>query len=174
VARRKLTQTEAQDWAAYAGLVKPLPGRPLPSLGADPLPRPSAAPAAPPAPVPTRPVPQRWGPLAIGDQPPGVDNATWRRLRSGKLGIARSLDLHGHTAQRAYHALESFLRTAQAERIRCVEVITGRGAGEAGGVLRRELPLWLNLPHIRPMVLAAVHPHAANVGATRLLLRRGS
>jgi len=53
-----------------------------------------------------------------------------------------------------------------------VEVITGRGAGEAGGVLRRELPHWLNLPSLRPLVLAAIHPHPANPGAVRVLLRR--
>jgi hypothetical protein len=40
--------------------------------------------------------------------------------------------------------------------------------------------LWLNLPEIRPLVLAAAHPHtssamhshAANPGSVRLLLRR--
>ena len=40
------------------------------------------------------------------------------------------------------------------------------------GVLRRELPLWLNRPDIRPLILAAAHPHAANPGSVRLLLRR--
>ena len=53
-----------------------------------------------------------------------------------------------------------------------VEVITGRGSGEQGGVIRRELPLWLNLPQLRPLVLAVTHPHAANVGSVRLLLRK--
>ena len=43
-------------------------------------------------------------------------------------------------------------------------MITGRGSGETGGVIRRELPLWLNLPALRPLVLAAAHPHAANPG----------
>jgi DNA-nicking Smr family endonuclease len=52
------------------------------------------------------------------------------------------------------------------------EVITGRGATEGGGVLRRELPLWLNLPDLRPMVLAVTHPHPGNPGSVRLLLRR--
>ena len=63
-------------------------------------------------------------------------------------------------------------QAAHGDRVRCVEVITGRGTGEAGGVLRRELPMWLNLPALRPLVLAASHPHAANTGAVRLLLRR--
>jgi DNA-nicking Smr family endonuclease len=53
-----------------------------------------------------------------------------------------------------------------------VEIITGRGSGEAGGVIRRDLPLWLNLPGLRPMILATTHPHAANPGAVRVLLKR--
>ena len=60
-----------------------------------------------------------------------------------------------------------FLRGAHAERLRCVEVVTGHS-----GVMRRELPLWLNLPELRRLVLAAAHPHAANPGSVRLLLRR--
>ena len=83
------------------------------------------------------------------------------------------------TAHHAFAALRSFLRTAHADRVRCVEIVTGRGK-EGTGVLRRELPLWLNLPDLRPLVLAAAHPHAsnamhthtANPGSVRLLLRR--
>jgi DNA-nicking Smr family endonuclease len=102
-----------------------------------------------------------------------LDNATWNRFRTGRLPASRSLDLHGHSAQRAFHALEQLLLRAQAEQLRCVEVITGRGQrGAEHGVLRRELPLWLNLPQIRSLVLAAAHPHPANSGAVRLLLRR--
>ena len=102
----------------------------------------------------------------------GLDNSSWNRFRGGKLVAQRTLDLHGRTAQRAFHALHSFLHAAHADHVRCVEVITGRGAGETGGILRRELPLWLNLPALRPLVLAATHPHAANPGSVRLLLRR--
>ena len=105
-------------------------------------------------------------------QPPGVDKAIWHKFRTGKMAASRTLDLHGRTAQRAYHALEAFLRGAYADRVRCVEVITGRGSGEEGGVLRRELPLWLSLAQIRPLILAAAHPHPANPGSVRLLLRR--
>jgi DNA-nicking Smr family endonuclease len=110
--------------------------------------------------------------MAVGEQPGGVDNSTWSRLRSGKLPPGRTLDLHGRTAQHAFHALQVFLHRAHADRVRCVEVITGRGSGEAGGVIRRELPLWINTPPLRPMVLAMAHPHAANVGSVRLLLRK--
>ena len=53
--------------------------------------------------------------LTVGTQPGGVDNATWQRFRTGKLRGARVLDLHGQTAQRAFHALVAFLRTAHAD-----------------------------------------------------------
>ena len=45
-------------------------------------------------------------------------------------------------------------------------------SGESGGVIRRELPHWLNLPEIRPLILGAAHPHALNPGSVRLILRR--
>jgi DNA-nicking Smr family endonuclease len=111
-------------------------------------------------------------PLVTGEHPAGLDKASWNRFRTGKLPAARTLDLHGRTAQSAFHALERFLHAAYAEELRCVEIITGRGAGEHGGVIRRELPHWLNLPSLRPLVLAASHPHERNTGSTRLLLRR--
>jgi DNA-nicking Smr family endonuclease len=163
--RSALTEQERSDWTAYIGQVRPLPGRAVPQLPA--LPEPSDHPV--PASVSRE---ASGAALAVGNQPGGLDSASWNRLRSGKLAPDRTLDLHGRTAQRAFHALHAFLHAAQADGVRCVEVITGRGAGEAGGVLRRELPFWLNLPSLRPIVLAAAYPHAANQGAVRVLLRR--
>lgn len=170
--RGALSEEERALWQDFAAAVRPLAGRapvvppPVPAAAADPTPPPPvAAPTAPP-------VARAVAPVAVGGAPGGLDKATWQRLRSGRLEVERRLDLHGRTAERAHHALRAFLQQAQAEQVRCVEVITGRGAGEAGGVLRRELPEWLNAPDIRPMVLAAVHPHARNVGAVRILLRR--
>lgn len=169
--RFRLTETDRAEWATYVRLIAPLPGRNRPE---PPATSPAASVAAPMAPAQGRVPPARaaHAALIVGMQPPGVDNATWQRFRTGKLPAARTLDLHGRTAQRAFLALSGFIRTAHAERLRCVEVITGRGSGETGGVLRRELPLWLNLPDLRPLVLAAAHPHAANSGSVRLLLRR--
>ena len=171
--RRSLTEADRAVWAGYVQAVAPLEGvaRPDPPP-AQPPPEPGSA-AAPALPGPPRPpVVQRAAPLVVGLQPPGVDNATWARFRTGKLPSGRTLDLHGRTAQRAFFALQSFLAHAHADRMRVVEVITGRGSGESGGVIRREFPLWLNLSELRPMVLAAAHPHAANPGSVRLLLRR--
>ena len=169
--RKQLTERDREEWAAYVQRVRALPGRAVP----EPPPAPEAIVAAsePVVPVVTaRRSPQPPRTLAVGDAPSGLDKSSWNRLRTGKLTPQRTLDLHGRTAQRAFHALQVFLAVAQADGLRCVEVITGKGSGETGGVIRREFPLWINLPTLRPLVLAASHPHAANSGSVRLLLRR--
>ncbi len=159
-------------WADYVRSVRPLSGREHPE---------AVAPPPPPVPLPqgegekrtARPRrPAAAAPLVVGDAPAGVDAASWNRLRTGRLAPERTLDLHGRTAHAAYDALTAFLHRAQADRVRCVEIITGRGEGAGGGVIRRELPLWLNLDALRPLVLGAAYPHPANSGAVRLLLRR--
>lgn len=173
--RRGLTEGDRAAWASYALLVARLPGvtAPQPPAAVPPVSELAGAVPVAPGPAVRMPAPVRQAPaLVVGMSPGGVDNGTWNRFRTGKLPVARTLDLHGRTAQRAYSALEAFLHGAAAEGVRCVEVITGRGKGEAGGVIRREFPLWLNQPHLRPLVLAATHPHALNTGSVRLLLRR--
>lgn len=168
--RKTLTETDQREWANYARTLIPLAGKSLPDLPAEPgIPAQIARPAHPATP---RLIAKSSPTLAVGIHPGGLDNSSWNRFRSGKLNATRTLDLHGRTAQRAFHALHAFLHTAHADHIRCVEVITGRGTGEHGGILKREFPLWLNLPALRPLVLAATHPHPANPGSVRLLLRR--
>lgn len=138
--------------------VAPPPAAPLP-----PTPAPRTAPTQPAAAHEHR-------PLAVGHAPPGLDRATWERFRAGRIGPQRTLDLHGRTVQAAFHALLAFVTAAHADRLRVVEVITG--GSSARGAIRRELPAWLNQPGLRALVLAVSHPHAANPGAVRLLLRR--
>ena len=170
--RRGLTDHDKALWAEYARMVAPLPGR-TPVV----TPQETTPPASEPSPRPgiarRPPKPRQLAPaLTVGTQPGGVDSATWQRFRSGKLQATRRLDLHGMTTQRAFHALLGFVRTAHADQVRCVEIITGRGSGEAGGAIRREFPHWLNRPDIRPLILGAAHPHALNPGSVRLILRR--
>lgn len=169
-AARQLSEDDRAVWAFYAREVRALPGHTAPE------PPPLTAPIASQAPPAVGTAPRALAPsvarLAIGAEPAGLDRASWTRLRAGRLAPTRTLDLHGRTAERAFHALRQFLTTAHADQVRCVEIITGRGDGEARGVIRREFPLWLNLPELRPLVLAACHPHAANPGSVRLLLRR--
>jgi len=104
------------------------------------------APAAPPQ----RPSPPPLAPLG-------------RRMRQ-KLGrgsepIDARIDLHGMTQAAAYAALAQFLRRAQRNEARVVLVITGKGTRPGGdgyserGVLRRQVPLWLESAELRPFVV---------------------
>ncbi len=163
---RRLSDADLAEWSAYARHLRLLPGRPK-------SPPPAAAAASVPAvrPLALRARPVSAGPLVIGLRPTGIDSTSWTRFAGGKLPVQRRLDLHGRTAQHAHAALEPFLHAARADGLRCVEVITGRGSGEAGGILRRELPHWLNASSLRPLILAVLHPHAANLGSVRVLLR---
>ncbi len=174
---RTLSEEERALWRAFATHVTPLPGHALPVIVppaapvAEPLP-----PAAPPTPaVGAAPRPQarvHHAPVKVGTPPPGIDSHRWRDLRRGRTRPERTLDLHGHRAQDAYHAVRAFLFSAHADGIRCVAVVTGKGPMPEGGVLRREFPHWLNAPDLRNLVLGAAYPHTANQGAVHLLLRR--
>ena len=166
---RALTEADRAIWSRFAEQLTPLSGR---------APREPEAPADPPATrvadvraAPAPPPRQAPKELVIGQSPGGVDRATWARFRGGRMGTVRTLDLHGMTAQQAHRALSQFIRTAHADHVRCVEVVTGRGSF-GGGTIRREFPFWLNHPDLRPLILAASHPHVANPGSVRLLLRR--
>lgn len=162
-----LSKADLQLWAAYSQTLKLLPGKTR--LAPEPEPDPVAAlPApvavAPPAKIKTRPQGKQ---IEVGSPPPGLDKSSWRNFRTGAQRASRTLDLHGMTAARAHHATLEFIHTAHAEQLRVVEIITGKGE-----VLHRELPHWLNAPQLRPLILALAHPHAANTGAVRILLRR--
>lgn len=170
--RRGLTAEDKALWAAVARSIRPLPGRAMPeappSVTVTPPPRPADEP--PPAPVAKRRLPPPE--IAVGAQPSGLDAKRWRDLRRGTTRPERKLDLHGMTAAAAHLEVERFLRSAQAEGLRVVCIVTGKGSSTEGGVLRRELPHWLNAPSLRPLILGAAHPHRANAGAVHLLLRR--
>lgn len=162
----------ARLWGAVARGVTPLPGRAVPPPPPPPEPPPPRAPSHPPPAAPRRAVPPPPADIAVGFAPPGLDQKRWNGLRRGKLRPERKLDLHGMRLEQAHAAVHGFLLRAEAEGLRCVCVVTGKGSSPEGGALRRELPHWLNAPALRPLVLAAAHPHSANTGAVHLLLRR--
>lgn len=173
---RRLSERERAEWLSFAQAIGAKPLAVAEALALAAL-APAPAAAAPPSgksvvlPAARPMVPAPPPEISVGSAAAGLDGASWEKLRRGRMRPQRTLDLHGRTAQAAFAAFERFIAEARADGIRCVEVVTGRGAGE-GGVLKRELPHWINLPQIRGGVLAAAHPHRANVGAVILLLRR--
>jgi len=113
----------------------------------------------------------------------GLDHKTAEKLRKGQMLIEGRLDLHGMTQIQAREALEGFILRAQLGGKRCVLVITGKGAGVNGrrdplspgqGVLKQNVPLWLEEGLLRPVVLKCVkaRPRDGGEGALYVLLRR--
>jgi DNA-nicking Smr family endonuclease len=171
--RKGLSRTDLALWHAFTADIAPLFGHARPELP------PSLGPApAPPAPQPVapqlRPMPHRLAPpeLRVGEQPGGLDRKRWRALRKGDAVSERTLDLHGRRANDAHAALRAFLHDASLDGVRTVTVVTGKGPQPDGGILKRELPHWLNAPDLRGLVLGAAHPHPTNTGAVNILLRR--
>jgi DNA-nicking Smr family endonuclease len=166
--RRGLSEEDLRVWAAYSRtLSRLMPGRTALILPPEP-PRPASPDPAPAPPVAAKPSLALPPPeLGIDRAPAGLDKASWKNFYAGKIRVEARLDLHGHTAARAHHKVQSFLEQAHGTGMRCVEIITGKGE-----ILARELPHWLNAPALRPFILALAHPHAANTGSVRILLRR--
>jgi len=174
---RTLSEEDRALWRAFVSAVRPMPGHglaPAPVVPPPPVQAPTAVAKPPPAPPPPTPaaIRARIPAVQVGTAPPGMDRSRWRDLNRGRTRPERTLDLHGRRAQDAWHAVRAFLHAAQADGLRCVAVVTGKGPMPEGGVLRREFPHWLNAPELRHLVLGAAYPHAANQGAVHLLLRR--
>ncbi len=70
------------------------------------------------------------------------------------------IDLHGHSLAEAHQALRTALVEAHAAGARKMLVITGKGK-MGGGLLRREVPLWLAA---HGLVRAVAPAHAAHGG----------
>lgn len=173
--RKPIPEAELELWARYLRGVKPLSGAAALPVVAD-VPPSGLSEPAPSLPPPVARARSRAArpPVAIGIAPPGLDRATWTRFRAGRIAPDRKLDLHGMTVANAHLAVSALVVGAVGQGLRCIEIVTGHGRRSVGetGVLRREVPMWLNEPGLRPMILAVCHPHAANQGALLVLLRR--
>src|SRR5882724_7196303 len=126
------------------------------------------SPATSPAPPPSAAVPD----ISHG-RAAGIDRRSAERLSRGRLPIEGRLDLHGMTQAAAVDRLAQFIARSEAAGKRCVLVITGKGLA-SGGVLRDQVPRWLNLPPNRARVLAfdyARQQHGGS-GALYVLLKR--
>ncbi|MFO1152331.1 MAG: Smr/MutS family protein [Rhodospirillales bacterium] len=119
--------------------------------------------------------PPRPATLAPGVAP-GLDQRTLNRLKRGLIPPEATIDLHNMTQEEAHRALARFLATAQAAGRRSVLVITGKGYGSGGsiGVLKTNVPHWINETPNRERVLALTHASRSHggEGALFVLLRR--
>ena len=82
--RSALTETDLLEWASFARLIRPLRGRAVPELPAEPVVV-AAVVAALGRVEPRRAAVREVPGLAVGQHPGGLDNSSWNRFRSGKL-----------------------------------------------------------------------------------------
>jgi DNA-nicking Smr family endonuclease len=126
-------------------------------------------------PLPVPPVTLKTaGPPELGHgRATGIDRRSSERLHRGRLPIEGRLDLHGMTQAAAAERLAGFIERSEAAGKRCLLVITGKGLAN-GGILRDQVPRWLNLPPNRGRVLAFdyARPQHGGSGALYVLLKR--
>jgi DNA-nicking Smr family endonuclease len=120
--------------------------------------------------------PQKSAAAPSGDQAPAApslaqfDTRTARKIRTGRIDIEARLDLHGMRQAEAFGALRTFLLRSQTRGHKWVLVITGKGTfvrdgesadwpaddrrGAQRGILRRNVPNWLDQPDLRSVVVS--------------------
>jgi DNA-nicking Smr family endonuclease len=183
MSRRGLRDDERELWGLVTRAIKPLRAKPRalketakeagtgePAQPAKPV-KASKPPAKKAPPAPARPATPPLAPLGRRFK---------QKLGRGTEPIDARIDLHGLTQAEAHDALMGFLRRAQASGARVVLVITGKGARADDpfaerGVLKRQVPLWLGGPELRPFVVGfenAGRGHGGQ-GALYVRLRRG-
>lgn len=157
--KRDLSEEESSLWKRVTERVKPRRAPPKTSEKKEAPPKPARP--APPVAAPTL---ERPAPPTRASAKPPADRGGEKRVRRGKLDVAASLDLHGHTQESARAALIRFLQSAQRRGDRTVIVITGVGRA-GGGVLRQRLPEWLGDRELRGVTSGYAQAHRSHGGA---------
>jgi len=120
----------------------------------------------------------------VGRQPVQMDKKAYSRMTKGKLVPEGRIDLHGMTLDQAHPALIGFVMRSYTEGKRLVLVITGKGKSKRDegpipvrrGVLKHQVPQWLQMAPLRPVVLQVREAHLKHggSGAYYVYLRRGA
>jgi len=188
--RRTLRPEEEELWHAVARTAQAMhPVRRVP------------APVAPPESVPPKADMRPVAPFAMGTKtstrphdllpslreqiaahPLKMDAKQFARMSRGRLAPEARIDLHGMTLAEAHPELMHFILDTHRQGMRLVLVITGKGKirDEGGpipsrmGVLRHQVPQWLRLPPLGPVVqqVAEAHLKHGGMGAYYVYLRR--
>ena len=118
----------------------------------------------------------------IDDFEGGIDKATLKKFKKEEFAIEAVLDLHGLTEDAAFEKVDTFIPQCYNQGKRCIVIVTGKGLSvhegddifTPKGVLRKQVPQWLNIPRLRGMILVYKHPseRLGGQGALYILLRR--
>ena len=85
-----------------------------------------------------------------------------------------TLDLHGLTKTQAYEALESFLKQAFQNGKKHALVITGKGKEDNPGVIKLEVPRWLQFTDLKKYIISysSAKSHLGGEGAISIMLKQ--
>ncbi len=185
---RALTPEEQSLWDRVRDQTNPMhPQRAAPKLQ-EQVRQPRAVPA--PAPIPSFRIGERHTETAIPrplaneptSRPVKMDRKSFTNLKRGKLKPEARIDLHGLTLAQAHPALNRFIVDSHAMGRRLVLVITGKGKTERDngpipvrrGILRYQVPHWLDTPPLSQVVLQVAEAHLKHGGggAYYVYLRR--
>jgi DNA-nicking Smr family endonuclease len=119
---------------------------------------------------------------ALAQMPVKMDAKSFSKMKRGKLGPEGTIDLHGMTVAQAHGALINFVVGGHNRGLRLLLVITGKGkkSDDDGpiprqiGVLRHQVPQWLRMAPLAPLVLQVTEAHLKHGGggAYYVYLRR--
>lgn len=196
---RRPRRPSAEDkalWERIARTTTPLPDRPSPRPGTSPIQRPASTPkeGREEADVPAFRIgekatgtaahrhPDRARGERLAQAPVRMDHGKHRKMLRGKMKPEGRIDLHGRTLAEAHPALTRFILDAFDSGKRLVLVITGKGKDrdEGGpipgrrGVLRHQVPMWLQAPPLGAVVLELrpAHVRHGGEGAFYVYLKR--
>lgn len=120
---------------------------------------------------------------ALDNPPLQMDSKAFDRMTRGKLAPEARIDLHGLTLAEAHPELTRFVLAKYTQGLRLILVITGKGKAKPDhgpipsriGALRHQVPQWLRLPPLAPLVLQVTEAHLRHggAGAYYVYLRRG-
>ena len=171
---RKLSPEEAALWAKVTATIRPLSR----AAGGQNQALPQVDTAAPKGRVPAPrasvgPVPSR-----MAHHQATLDGGWDRRLRSGRVDPDRTLDLHGHSLDRAWEAIDRALERAIASGDRVLLLITGHERkGEPPlerGRIRAAVHDWLAVSRHSSRIAAVrgAHRRHGGGGSLYIILRR--
>ncbi|WP_309661263.1 Smr/MutS family protein [Sphingomonas sp.] len=168
---RPLSPEEAALWARVTATIRSLSRRPETELK-----QAETVQAKPPSPQPLR----RAAAPPPRPQPGTTLDGSWdRKLQSGSVVPDRILDLHGHSLDRAWSAIDLALERAIDDGDRVLLLITGHerpgSAPVRRGQIRAAVHDWLAVSRHAPRIAAvrAAHSRHGGGGSLYIILRRG-
>lgn len=84
------------------------------------------------------------------------------------------IDLHGLTKDQAYDRLKNFLILSSSNNTKEVTVITGKGQLNSPGVIKLEVPRWLEYTELKKYILGYswIQDSLGGSGSVRVMIKR--